>query len=58
MLEDFNLLATTYRGAEEDLCSEIWYLLREMGDETIEVEKTEITGLITSKTALKPVTVI
>ena len=35
LLEDFNLLATTSRGNEEDLCSEIWYLLREMGDDDV-----------------------
>ena len=58
MLKGFNLLATTSRGNEEDLCSEIWYLLREMGDETIQVEKTGITGLITVKSALSPFDVI
>jgi len=51
---DFNLLVTTSRGNEEDLCSEIWYLLREMGDEAVQVEKTGVTGLITAMTALSP----
>jgi tRNA acetyltransferase TAN1 len=54
MLRNFNLLVTTYRGGEEDLCSEIWYLLREIGDETVQVEKTGTTGLIIAKTALNP----
>jgi len=58
MLNDFNLLATTSRGNEEDLCSEIWYLLRKIGDETVQVEKTGIKGLITAKTALDPLTAI
>jgi len=58
VLKDFNLLATTSRGNEEDLCSEIWYLLREMGDEAVQVEKTGVTGLITVKTALSPFDVI
>jgi len=58
LLKDFNLLATTSRGNEEDLCSEIWYLLREMGDEAVQVEKTGITGLITVKSALDPFDVI
>lgn len=58
MLRNFNLLVTTYRGSEEDLCSEIWYLLREIGDETVQVEKTGITGLITAKTALNPLEAI
>jgi len=54
VLNDFNLLVTTSRGNEEDLCSEIWYLLREMGDEAVQVEKTGVTGLITVKTTLDP----
>ena len=54
MLRNFNLLVTTSRGNEEDLCSEIWYLLREIGDDTVQVEITGITGLITAKTALNP----
>ncbi len=54
LLNDFNLLVTTSRGNEEDLCSEIWYLLRELGDEAVRVEKTGITGLITVKTSLSP----
>ena len=32
VLKDFNLLVTTARGNEEDACSEIWYLLGEIGD--------------------------
>ena len=53
-MDSFNLLATTWRGSEEDLCSEIWYLLRKIGDETVQVEKTGIAGLIAAWTALKP----
>jgi len=51
---DFNLLVTTGRGFEEDACSEIWYLLGEIGDPTSQVDKTGITGLITAKTAFNP----
>ena len=58
MLKDFNLLATTSRGNEEALCSEIWYLLREIGDEAVQVEKTGVTGIITVKTALNPFEII
>ncbi len=58
MLSDFNLLVTTARGNEEDVCSEIWYLLREMGDEAVQVEKTGVTGLIAVKTALNPFDVV
>jgi len=54
LLRDFNLLVTTSRGNEEDLCSEVWYLLREIGDEAVQVEKTGITGLIAVKTVFDP----
>ncbi|UCC33205.1 MAG: THUMP domain-containing protein [Candidatus Bathyarchaeota archaeon] len=58
LLRDFNLVVTTSRGNEEDLCSEIWYLLREIGDAMVQVEKTGVSGLIVAKTALNPVQVI
>ena len=58
MLRDFNLLVTTARGNEEDACSEIWYLLGEIGDSAATVDKTGITGLIAAKTAFNPFDVI
>ncbi|MGD8506360.1 MAG: THUMP domain-containing protein [Candidatus Bathyarchaeota archaeon] len=58
VLKDFNLLATTSRGNEEDACSEIWYLLGEIGDSASKVDKTGITGLIAAKTAFDPFEVI
>ena len=58
VLRDFNILATTARGNEEDGCSEIWYLLGETGDSAPKVEKTGITGLIAAKTASNPFDVI
>lgn len=58
VLRDFNLLATTARGSEEDACSEIWYLLGEIGDSAASVEKTGISGLIAAKTILNPFEVI
>lgn len=57
-LKDFNLLITTSRGNEEDTCSEIWYLLGEIGDSAVKVEKTGITGLVVAKTAFNPFEVI
>jgi tRNA acetyltransferase TAN1 len=54
MLKDFNLLVTTARGNEEDAASEIWYLIGNIGDTTVKVEKTGITGLIAAKTTLNP----
>jgi len=58
LLKEFNLLATTARGSEEDACSEIWYLIGDMGDREVKVDKTGITGLIAAKTVLDPFDVI
>lgn len=58
MLRDFNLLATTYRGNEDDACSELWYLLGEIGDSAPTVDKTGVAGLIAAKTAFNPFEVI
>ncbi len=58
VVKDFNLLATTSRGNEEDACSEIWYLIGEIGDSAVKVDKTGIPGLIAAKTAFNPFEVI
>jgi len=58
LLKDFNLLITTARGNEEDVCSEVWYLLGEVGDAAAKVDKTRVTGLIAAKTAFNPFEVV
>jgi tRNA acetyltransferase TAN1 len=58
MIRDFNLLATTSRGNESYACSELSYLLGEIGDSAPTVDKTGISGLIAAKTALNPLDVI
>ncbi len=58
MLRDFNLLVTTTRGNESDACSEIWYLLGEIGDRTVKVDKTGVSGLIAVKTSFTPLETI
>jgi len=58
MLRDFNLLATTSRGNEDDACSELWYLLGEIGDSAPTVDRTGVSGLIAAKTAFDPFDVI
>lgn len=55
MIRDFNLLVTTRRGSEMDACSEIWYLLREVGDPTAKVDTTGISGLVSVRTSFHPV---
>ncbi len=58
MVRDFNLLATTSRGNERDACSELSYLLGEIGDSAPNVEKTGVSGLIAANTAFNPFLVI
>ena len=59
MLSDFNLLATTYRGNERQMISEILYLLKEqLGDDSAVAGKTGVRGLIAAKTSLEPREVI
>jgi tRNA acetyltransferase TAN1 len=58
MLRDFNLLATTSRGNEDYACSELRYLLGEIGDSASSVDKTGVSGLIVAKTAVNSFEVI
>ena len=58
MLRDFNLLVTTTRGNEDDVCSEIWYLLGEIGDNAAKADKTGVSGLIAAKTLFSPIEAI
>lgn len=58
MLRDFNLLATTSRGNEDDTCSELWYLLREIGDPEPQIEKTPVSGLVATKSTINPFEVV
>ncbi len=58
MLRDFNLLTTTSRGNESNVCSELRYLLGEIGDSASTVKKTGVAGLIAAKTAFDPFEVI
>ncbi len=59
LLKDFNLLATTSRGNERQMCFELSYLLKEeLGDPEPVVDKTGIRGLVTAKTTFDPCEVI
>jgi tRNA acetyltransferase TAN1 len=59
VLSDFNLLATTSRGSERQMCSEMLYLLKEeLSTPTSTVDKTGVRGLIAAKTTLDPLEVI
>jgi tRNA acetyltransferase TAN1 len=59
LLKDFNLLATTSRGNERQMCYELRYLLKDLlGDPSPVVDKTGIRGLVAAKTSLNPCEVI
>lgn len=58
VMEDFNLLVSTSKGNENNACSEIWFLLGELGDREALVDKTEVAGLVVAKTKLDPFKVI
>jgi tRNA acetyltransferase TAN1 len=55
LLSDFNLLASTMRGNERQMCYELAFLLKEAGDPDPKVDKAGIRGLVVAKTALNPV---
>ena len=51
---EFNLLVSCPRGREHDACSELWFLLGQVGDERAEVDTTAVKGLIRARTSLDP----
>jgi tRNA acetyltransferase TAN1 len=53
LLKDFNLIVSTSRGNERNTCSEMWYLLGEVGDRGSTVEPTPAIGLVVAKTKLE-----
>lgn len=55
MLQDFDFLVTTSRGNEEDACSELEYLLREIGSPEPDTDQTGISGVIVAKTGENPI---
>ena len=52
MLRDFNLVISTSRGNEKNTCSEMWYLLGEVGDRGSNAETTAVIGLVVATTKL------
>ncbi len=58
MIRDFNLLATTEPYSRSEACSELWMLLRAVGDETPAVDRSPVRGLITARTKFDPIETI
>lgn len=55
LLDEFNLIVSTSRGNERNACSEMWYLIGEVGDRGSNIETTPVIGLVVGKTKLDPV---
>ncbi len=58
LLNDFNLIISTSRGNERNTCSEMWYLLGEVGDRGSTIETTSVIGLVVARTKLDPIKAI
>jgi tRNA acetyltransferase TAN1 len=58
LLNDFDLVISTSRGNEKNTCSEMWYLLGEVGDRGSTIETTSVIGLVVAKTKLDPIKAI
>jgi tRNA acetyltransferase TAN1 len=58
LIQDFNLLATSEIRSQSEACSELWMLLRAVGDETPAVDRSPVKGLITARTKIDPVEAI
>ena len=59
LIDDFNLLITTYRGNEGQLCSELDYLFtEELEISKPIIERTGISGLLVAKISLDPLKLI
>lgn len=58
MLKDFTLLVTTWRGNENNARSELKRLLETIGESSVNIDKTGVSGLIVAKTSSKPLKVI
>jgi tRNA acetyltransferase TAN1 len=57
-MNDFNLVVSTSRGNEKNTCSEMWYLLGEVGDRGSTIETTSVIGLVAARTKLDPIKAI
>ena len=55
LLTEFNLLVSTSRGNERNACSELWYLLGELGDRRAKIDTTGVIGLVVAQTEIDPI---
>ena len=57
-MRDFNVIATTYRGAERRAASELAEMLGEAGDDGAQVTPTWLPGLLVAETSIDPLRLI
>lgn len=58
-MQEFNLLVSTPRNRERAAISEVKYFISDLlEDEDLEIEKTNVSGLVTCKTSLDPFRVV
>ena len=55
LLDEFNLIVSTSRGNERNACSEMWYLIGEVGDRGSSIDTTPVIGLVVGRTKLDPI---
>ncbi len=55
---NFNIIATTYRGAEHRAASELMGMLSEAGDEDAQVTLTWLPGILVAETTIDPLLLI
>jgi tRNA acetyltransferase TAN1 len=58
LIDSLDLLATSDIWSMSAACSELWMLLRAVGDETPTVYRTRVKGLIAAETSLEPLEAI
>lgn len=58
MQKDFTLLISTQRGRENDCISELWYILREVGEEKAVYDRVGLPGIIIVKTETNPLIIV
>lgn len=57
-MRDFNLLISTSRGNEGKCASELWFIFRELGVESIDIDRASFSGLLVAKVGANPFEVV
>ncbi len=52
------ILVSTYRGREDDCASELWVLLREIGESNPDIQRLPLPGLVIAYTESNPIVLV